>query len=331
MISEGQRIIRDVFAPLSLNARGAANLADDVATWQPAPGQEAVISIQTLVAGVHFGAGDPPGVAAAKALRINLANLSGKGASPKVYFLALAIANHTDEDWLLGFAAGLAADQQEYGCVLAGGDTVRTPGPVTISITVLGECPAGQTVRRTGARVGDQIYVTGAIGDGALGRELQFRRPRWATMLPAADREYLISRFRLPSPRVGAAAAVRAHARAAMDVSSGLAADLDQLCLASGVAAQLDAMRVPLSDSAVRALACDRRLMGLCLSGGFDYEILAAVAPEAARSFELDVRRAGIPVTRIGQCVEGAEREARVMGSYGAPLKLRRRSWVDLD
>ena len=173
--------------------------------------------------------------------------------------------------------------------------------------------------------------TTGTIGDGALGREMLFRRPRWATLLPAADKDYLISRYRLPSPRVSSVPAIRAHARAAMDVSSGLAADLDQLCEASGVSAQLEAMKVPLSDAAVRALSCDRRLMGLCLSGGFDYELIAAVPPEAQRAFELDVRRAGVPVTRIGKFIEGGEREARVLGSYGAPLKLRRRSWVDLD
>jgi thiamine-monophosphate kinase len=331
MIGEGQRIIRDVFAPLARAAKGSAGLTDDAATWSPRPGMEAVITTDTLVAGVHFGAGDPAPVVANKALRVNLSNLAAKGSKPAIYFLALAIANETDEAWLKAFADGLAADQAEFDCVLAGGDTVRTPGPVTITITAIGELPVGQAVHRDGARVGDALYVTGTIGDAALGRAMTRKRPRWATLLPASDREYLLSRFRLPSPRLAAAEAIRAHARAAMDISTGFAADLDMLCEASGVSAQLDAMKVPLSDSAVRALACDKRLLGLCLSGGHDYELLAAVPPEQTRVFELDVRRAGVPVTRVGAVIEGGEHEARVLGSYGTPLNLRRRSWIDVD
>lgn len=331
MLSAGQRIIQDVFAPLAREAAGAAGLKDDAAVWTPGPGMEAVVSTDMLVAGVHFNAADPPGLVGAKVLRNGLADIASKGAVAKIYFLALAVANHTDETWLKAFAAGLEADQREFGCLLAGGDTVRTPGPVTATVTILGEVAAGHIVRRDGARPGDNIYVTGFIGDAALGRELDHRRPRWGTMLPASDREYLLSRYRLPQPRVATAEALKSHARAAMDISGGLAGDLDLMCWASGVAAQLEAMRVPLSDSGIRALACDRRLMALCLTGGEDYEMLAAVPPEAARAFELDVRRAGVPVTRIGRFVEGKEGEARVLGHYGAPLKLRRRSWTDLE
>lgn len=331
MLSAGQRIIQDIFAPLAREAQGSAGLRDDAALWSPGPGQEAVISTDMLVAGVHFNPSDPPGLVGSKALRSGLADIASKGATAKLYFLALAIGNHTDESWLKAFADGLDADQREFGCLLAGGDTVRTPGPVTIATTVIGEVPSGHIVRRDGAKPGDCLFVTGTIGDAALGRELDHRRPRWGTMLPASDREYLLSRYRLPQPRIAAADALRAHARAAMDISGGLAGDLDLLCWASGVAAQLEAMRVPLSDSAIRALACDRRLMALCLTGGEDCELLAAVPPEAARAFELDVRRAGIPVTRIGKFVEGREGEGRVLGHYGAPLKLRRRSWTDLE
>lgn len=331
MLSAAQKITQDIFAPLSRESKGSAGLKDDVAVWSPGPGMEAVISTDMLVAGVHFNAADPPGLIGAKVLRNGLSDIAAKGAIPRYYFLALAIGNLTDEAWLRAFADGLAADQREFGCHLAGGDTVRTPGPVTITVTTLGEVPAGHIVRRDGARPGDSIYVTGWIGDAALGRELDHRRPRWGTMLPASDREYLLSRYRLPQPRVGTIDALRSHARASMDISGGLAGDLDLMCWASGVAAQLEAMRVPLSDSAIRALACDRRLMALCLSGGEDYEMLAAVPPEAARAFELDVRRAGVPVTRIGRFVEGREGEARVLGHYGAPLKLRRRSWTDLE
>lgn len=331
MLSAGQRIIQDIFAPLAREAKGSAGLKDDAALWSPAPGMEAVVSTDMLVAGVHFNPADPPGLVGAKALRTGLANIASKGATVRIYLLALAIGNQTEESWLRAFAEGLDADQREFGCLLSGGDTVRTPGPVTVATTVIGEVPYGHIVRRDGARPGDGIYVTGSIGDAALGRELDHRRPRWGTMLPASDREYLLSRYRLPQPRIAAAEALRAHARAAMDISSGLAGDLDLLCWASDVAAQLEAMRVPLSDSAIRALACDRRLMALCLTGGEDYEMLAAVPPEAARAFELDVRRAGIPVTRIGRFVEGRQGEARVLGHYGTPLKLRRRSWTDLE
>lgn len=300
ILSPEQALIQEVFAPLAASFPGAAALRDDAALYASRPGIELVVTMDSLVAGVHFLPDDQPALIARKALRVNLSDLAAKGATPTAYLLSIALSTAQDAGWIRAFAAGLALDQQQYGCVLIGGDTVSTPGPLSLTITALGELPAGTILRRSGGRCGDLLYVSGTIGDGALG--LRMIRDQVAGSEHA---DILRARYWLPEPRVELASALRAHATAAMDISDGLVGDLALMCQASGLTARIDASSVPLSAAARSLIATDPRLFDLCLTGGDDYEILAAVPPEAAQAFEQQCRASGSSVTCIGHLLAG--------------------------
>src|SRR5262249_42913063 len=194
---------------------------------KPPAGHDLVLTADGIVAGIHFFPDDPPATVAKKALRVNLSDLAAKGARPLGFLLTLALPKETGDAWLAAFARGLGADGESFGCPLLGGDTVRTLGPVAISITAFGAVPRGKMVRRAGAQPGDRVLVTGTIGDAALGLELR-REPsaakRWG--LARRHQAFLATRYLVPEPRNALAAAVRVHASAAMDASDGLASDL---------------------------------------------------------------------------------------------------------
>ena len=202
-----------------------------------------VVTTDAIVEGVHFLPDDPPDTIARKALRVNLSDLAAKGAVPAGFVLTLALREANDS-WLAPFAQGLGEDARHFACPLLGGDTVSTPGPLMISVTAFGRVPAGRMVRRSGAVAGEVVVVTGTIGDATLG--LALLKHGSPTGSPAAQKA-LVTRYRVPQPRVGIAAVVRDHASAAMDVSDGLAGDLAKLCKASGVSAEIKLEQVPLS------------------------------------------------------------------------------------
>ena len=288
-------LIARYFKPLA--GPGALGLEDDAALL-PASADGLVVTTDALVAGVHFFADDPPGAIAKKALRVNLSDLAAKGAEPLGFQLALALPRGWTPAWLEAFAAGLGEDARAFACPLLGGDTVATPGPLTLSITALGRAPAGRFVPRTGARVGDALYVTGTIGDAALGLVLR-RDPALAARLSASSRAFLLERYLLPRPQLALAPALRDHAHGAMDVSDGLAGDLAKFARASGVGASVDLPRVPLSPAARELIALDAVLFDTALTGGDDYEILCTAAPEA-ETFRQAAEAAGIALTKIG-------------------------------
>jgi thiamine-monophosphate kinase len=292
-------LIARYFAPLA----GAAGLGlrDDAALFTPPSGCDLVLTKDALVAGVHFFAEDPPHAIAAKALRVNLSDLAAKGARPQGFLLALALPRDWREDWLAAFAQGLGADSRGFGCPLWGGDTVATPGPLTISITAIGACAAGRMVARTGAQPGDFLYVSGTIGDSALGLALRLGQAQ------APDPAPLLERYLLPQPRLGLAEGLAAHAHGAMDVSDGLVGDLAKMMRASGCGAAVDAQSVPLSAAARAMVGRDGRLFKRALTGGDDYEILCSVPPGATQAFEQAARAASIPVARIGVVTGGAD------------------------
>jgi hypothetical protein len=209
-------LIARYFAPLAAAAPGALGLTDDAAWIRPAPGEELVVTTDALVEGVHFLGTDPPSLIARKALRVNLSDLAAKGAQPLAYLLDTVFSRGVSEEWIAAFAEGLAADQAEYGVALIGGDTTATPGPTMLAITALGTVPAGRMIRRSTAKPGDDVYVSGSIGDAALG--LEVLRGGLAD-LPEAARAHLIGRYRLPQPRLGLGPRLWGLAHAAIDVS----------------------------------------------------------------------------------------------------------------
>jgi thiamine-monophosphate kinase len=320
-VSNEDRLIARFFAPLAAHA-GALGLTDDAAYLTPPPGDDLVLTTDAIVNGVHFLADEAPRWVAGKALRVNLSDLAAKGARPLGFLLTLALPPEISEAWLSGFAEGLRADAALYDCPLLGGDTVRTPGPLTVSVTAVGALPQGSMVRRAGAKPGDLVFVSGTIGDAALGLAV---RKGAAWPLDEVQREHLAARYRLPQPRTALAEAVRTHASAAMDISDGLAGDLAKLCRVSGVAAEVEIARVPLSSAAKAVTVADPAAVETVLTGGDDYEIVCTVPADKAESFGAAVKAADVPVTEVGTISAG--RGARFLGADGAPLTFARASF----
>lgn len=305
------------FRPLA--GPGGLDLGDDAALLDPPPGRTLVLAADAMVAGVHFLPDDPPETIGRKLLRVNLSDLAAMGAAPLGYLMTTAFPTDIDEAWIAGFVAGLAADQREFGLSVLGGDTVSTPGPLTLSLTILGHVAPGAALRRGGARPGDGIWVSGTIGDGALG----LRAIRGQVADDAAG--HLAGRYRLPRPRLALGQALAGVARAAMDVSDGLVQDLGHLCRAAGCGAVIAADAVPLSAPARAALAADPALLATILAGGDDYELLFAVAPGDSARVAVAGRLAGVPVTCIGHFAAGAG--VRVRDAAGHDLALDRAGW----
>lgn len=284
--------IETYLAPLSKGAPGALGLTDDAALLQVPEDLELVVSVDTLVAGVHFIGDEAPDELARKAMRVNLSDLAGMGAAPYGYFLSLSLPKGTEDSWVAGFCEGLATDQSAFNWHLLGGDSTSTPGPICLSLTAMGVAPRGAALRRSGAQVGDGIFVSGTIGDGFLGL-LAVR----GQLPPGPEADWLAVRYKRPEPRMMLGAALIGKAHCAMDISDGLVADLGHLCRASGVGADVTAPCVPVSDAAAEILAEDPSLFPSLLTGGDDYELLFT-GPEAA--IRTAAKDSGTEVTRIG-------------------------------
>ena len=300
------------FRPLA--GEGALGLLDDAALLTPAPGEQIVLSADAMVAGVHFLPEDPPETIGRKLLRVNLSDLAAMGARPLGYLMTIALTPATDEAWLAAFVAGLAEDQRGFGVQVLGGDTVSTPGPLTLSLTILGSVPVGAALRRVGARPGDDVWVSGCIGDGYLG----LRAARGEMDDPGG---YFAGRYRLPTPRLALGQALRGLARACLDVSDGLLQDLSHLCRAGGCAAEVQGPLVPVS-------RVDTPLTTL-VAGGDDYELLFAAAPEDCAAVKEAGRMARTPVTRIGRFTAGAPR-VTLLDTQGHDITPAKLGWSHL-
>ncbi|MGN2390083.1 thiamine-phosphate kinase [Pelomicrobium sp. G1] len=311
MVSEFDLIRRFFTHP----APGAVlGVGDDAALMKPTPGQELVVSTDMLVAGRHFFLDADPEKLGRKALAVNLSDLAAMGAQPRWTLLALALPE-PDEEWVGAFARGFMDLAAQFRVDLVGGDT--THGPLNVCVTVLGEVPDGEALRRDGAKAGDDIWISGTVGDAALA--LAHLRRRLA--LDPHDAAFCLARLDTPTPRVALGMALRGIAHAAIDVSDGLAQDLGHILERSEVGAVLEFSRLP--RSAVMARLADRRLAAQCmLAGGDDYELLFTAPPGVRRLIEDLGRELGLPLTPIGRIT--GERGFTLRGEDGAPITLER-------
>ena len=294
-------LISKYFTPLTNACAGALGLTDDAALVSHEPGYEIVVTCDALVCGVHFRSEDEPEDVAARALRVNLSDLAAMGSRPVSYLLALAAPADITETWLERFVAQLALDQKTYQLNLIGGDTVMTPGPLTLSITALGRIPKGQALTRAGAKAGDRIFVSGNIGDASLGLKLLRGELESLTKTQATG---LKTRFLRPEPRIALGQALIGIAHAVTDVSDGLVADLGHICALARVGAQLNVSSIPLSTGARAALDMAPDLLPNFLSFGDDYE-LVFTAPAAARDALARIASSiGVMITEIGEVVD---------------------------
>ncbi|OYY21984.1 MAG: thiamine-phosphate kinase [Azorhizobium sp. 35-67-15] len=329
MVADGgsgeDEFIGRFFRPIATDA-AARGLLDDAAILTPPADCDLVLTKDAVVAGVHFFPDDPPASIARKVMRVNLSDLAAKGARPLGALLALALPRDVTGAWMEAFSAGLGADADFYSCPILGGDTVRTPGPLTLSITAFGAVPHGRFVPRTGARPNQAIIVSGTIGDAALG--LQWRldpaRPGF-TALDPAHVAHLADRYLHPQPRLALAGALRDHAAAGMDVSDGLVGDVAKMLSASGCGGRIFAGRVPLSLAARAAIAAEPALFATALTGGDDYEIAATLPLGEVEAFLAAARAVGIPCTVIGET--RAQSGLDLLGPAGDPMVLEQLSF----
>lgn len=312
-------LIERYFTPLAKGLDGSLNLKDDAGLLESKNGVSFVLTADAIVEGVHYLAGTAPSDIAYKALAVNISDLCAKGAEPAVYLLALALPRSCGGKFLSGLRDGLGKAQQDFNCALLGGDTVRTDGPTVLSITAVGEIPAGKMVHRFGAQPGDLVYVTGTIGDAALGLQiLKSGEGAHSVPIEGDNADHLKNRYWRPQPRMDAIPLVRNFASASMDVSDGLVGDFEKLASASGVGGMIEAGNLPLSEAAAAWLANEPTMIETIMTGGDDYEILMTVAPDKRQAFESAAHAKGVPVTNIGTitstgtkvCVKGADGKA---------------------
>jgi thiamine-monophosphate kinase len=290
-------LIDRLLKPLAHGYPGALDLTDDAALVDVPEGRQVVVTKDAMVAGVHFLPEDPPDLVGGKLLRVNLSDLAAMGADPLGYLTALIRPAQIDDAWIIAYCRGLSRDQAEFGLHLLGGDTTSTSGPLVLSLTMLGTVPRGRALRRDGAGVGDDVWVSGTLGDAALG--LRVLR---GLAVDEHQALLLVDRYRTPRPRVALGLALRGHATAAIDVSDGLAADLAHVCKASGVAAEIETAHLPLSPAAGGVPGA----LEDAISGGDDYELLFTAPPAERKHIDRASLSVDVPVTRIGRVVAGA-------------------------
>jgi thiamine-monophosphate kinase len=324
-VDEFEAIAR-LLRPLAEGAPGALGLMDDAAVVASRPGFDLVVSKDAMVEGVHFLPDDGLDLVARKLLRVNLSDLAAKGAEPFGYLMATAWSPRCGWPERELFARGLAEDQGRFGVSLLGGDTVSTPGPLTLSLTILGWVPDGRMVRRSGAKPGDRVLISGGIGDGWLGLKAASGE---LAGLPEGSIEQLAGRYRLPEPRLELAEALRTHASASADVSDGLVADAGHIAEASGVGLRLELGRVPLSAPAAAWLAqqpepARAAAMSALAAGGDDYEVVCTASPDQAGPLIAAAKAAGVEMTDIGEVVAG---QGAATLWQGREVRLQRTGW----
>ena len=289
---------------------------DDCALIAPASGMELAVSTDMLVEGTHFLPGTGALRLGHKTLAVNLSDLAAMGAAPRYATLALALPS-VDEAWLAGFARGFFALAEQYGVELIGGDTTR--GPLTLCVTVFGEVPAGQAVKRSGAQAGDDIWVSGTLGDAALG----LAHLRGGVTLEPEPADYAVARLEAPTPQIALGLALRGIASAMLDLSDGLAGDLGHIAKASGLDAHVRAESLPLAPllAAHWASLSPADRTRFCAAGGDDYELCFTVAPARRDLVQAAAAQCGVRVTNIGSMIgpRGAAGAVLIVDASGNP------------
>lgn len=296
-------LIETLLKPLAVNAPGALALSDDAAILpEPPAGNVLVVTKDALAVGSHMLVDDPPGDMARKALRVNLSDLASMGAKPMGFFMALCIGRDTEEKFLREFVSGLAEDVETFSVPLMGGDIIRQDGPFIVTVTAVGSVKREKVLKRSGARPGDSLWVSGTIGDGALGLLSARGELR---QLATESQGFLTNLYRVPQPRIEIGRSLAGLASACIDVSDGLVADVAHLCKTSGVACRIEQTEIPLSPAAKEAVQSNMDLWSTILTGGDDYELAFAVPAEREPQINELMRTGLVQVTRIGTFQSG--------------------------
>ncbi|NQV57269.1 MAG: thiamine-phosphate kinase [Rhodospirillales bacterium] len=311
--------------PLTEENSGALGLLDDAALIKPPAASQIVITSDALLEGIHFRSQDPAGAIGAKALGVNLSDLAAMGAEPLGYTMILALPSSWTAEWAADFTNGLLEYQTRYGIKLLGGDTVATPGPLTIGITAIGILPEGKGLLRSTAGIGDDLWLSGTIGDAALSLFMENKWPSGGKT-SEDDANYLRSRLQRPEPRVALGYKLLDIASAAIDISDGLAADLGHLCRASKLGAEVETKLLPISESAQRLIDGDPQMLAITLSGGDDYELLFAAPPQMRSNITAAGKAVGTTVTRIGSVIDG--NEVHFIKEDGSEVKMSAKGWT---
>lgn len=302
-VQNESELIATYLAPLA--GEGGLGLADDAALIAADGQHDLVVTTDPIVRGVHFFADDAAADIAWKALAVNVSDVVAKGAAPFAYTLALGLPEAPTHAWMRDFACGLEAAQAAFGCRLIGGDTDRTPGALSIGVTAFGRVPAGRMVKRNTAQAGDHVFVSGTIGDAALGLRLRQDKSAFAARLTEEDARHLLGRYLRPQSRLALAPLLGAYASAALDVSDGLLQDAGKLAHGASAALEVRFAAVPLSQAAAKVAALGADYERCIVTGGDDYEVLFAVPRARVDDFRAEAARLPFGVCEIGTLREG--------------------------
>ncbi len=313
-------MIQSYFRPLTMNRAEAGGLKDDAAILDIPQGYELVISSDTLNEGVHFVRGESAANIAHKALRVNLSDMAAMGANPYCYQLNLAFSDFPDEAWAKEFSAALLADNQEFGIFCSGGDTTVTEGPLLVSMTITGLVLKNNAVKRSGAKDGDLLVVSGTIGDAAIGVKVLLG------LLKLADPAPFLKACHTPMPRTPISHAVSRFANAGIDISDGFIADIGHVSSASGLAARVELDKIPLSAAARGVLETKKVKIEQLLTGGDDYELALAVPHENFEAFQKEAAERGVQLSVVGVFEQG--QGVRVFDGAGKVLAFDRAGWT---
>ena len=322
MLSEAE-LIKEFLTPLTGQNSGALNLTDDVAILACGEDEDLIISKDLCIAGKHFFKTDNPADIAFKAVAVNVSDIISKGADPTAYLLGLALPDAPTREWAAEFTSGLKEAQAQFGLDLLGGDTTASQNDLCISITVFGKCLKNSAIRRSTANYTDHIYVTGTLGDSALG----FRLHRASEFkenfdLEDSDEEFLISRYMRPSPRINAFPLVSRFASSAMDLSDGLVSDLQNLCEASNCGADINLSKLPFSKPAQNIIRTVPEITDEIISWGDDYEIILTIPEKNDQKFNAAANIIDLPVHKIG-CIKEKKLGIRYLCETGEAVELK--------